>query len=115
MGEEISDYLTLTQASRLLPNRPHPSTIWRWCRKGVLSRTGERVWLRHVRFGGYVYTRALWVEEFGCHLAQKDAAHFSGSTCAPTQSTAVRLRVRLTPERRIERAQKELKRLGFKS
>jgi hypothetical protein len=71
-----NDYLTLADASKIAPGRPSTNCIWRWCRKGVLARSGERVRLQHVRVGGRVYTKARWVDEFGARLACEDAKYF---------------------------------------
>lgn len=73
---ETTEHLTMAQAARISPGHPSPNCIWRWCRKGVKSRSGERVHLQHVRLGGIIYTTAEWVEEFGRRLAEKDASHF---------------------------------------
>ena len=73
---ELKEHLTMGQAARLAPGHPSPSCIWRWCRKGVKSRAGDRVHLRHVRIGGVIYTTAAWMQEFGQRLAEADARHF---------------------------------------
>ncbi len=70
------ELLTLTQAAARLPHRPHSSCLWRWCRKGVLARSGQRVRLQHVRIGGKIFTAQPWLTEFGKALAVADAAHF---------------------------------------
>jgi hypothetical protein len=72
-----SRFLTLSQASKLAPGRPSTNCLWRWCRHGVRSRSGERVKLRHVRMGGKIFTSVEWLEEFGEHLAQSDSQHFA--------------------------------------
>lgn len=69
-------YITLTEAAKIAPGRPSTNCIWRWCRRGVLSRGGERVRLQHVRIGGMIYTTAAWLEEFGRKLADADARYF---------------------------------------
>lgn len=69
-------YLTLSEAAHTLPGRPHTSTLWRWARRGVMARTGERVWLDHARFGGRVFTTRVWLQEFGQRLADADLTHF---------------------------------------
>jgi hypothetical protein len=69
-------YLTLTQAAQSLPGRPHVSALWRWCRRGVKARSGERVRLQHVRVGGKLYTTHAWIDAFGEQLASADAAFF---------------------------------------
>ena len=76
MSEELSKHLTLAQAARITPGEPSPQCLWRWCRRGVKSRAGQRVRLQHIRIGGMIYTTAKWLEEFGQRLAQADAIHF---------------------------------------
>lgn len=73
---ERGEYLTLTQAANVAPGRPTTNCLWRWCRKGVVSRSGHRVRLRHIRAGGKIFTKAEWVEEFGRTLAEADAEYF---------------------------------------
>ncbi|MBI5725053.1 MAG: hypothetical protein HZA50_13915 [Planctomycetes bacterium] len=74
---ETTEHLTLAEAARSLPRSVSPNCVWRWCRKGVKSRSGGRVNLEHVRIGGVIYTKLAWLEEFGRRLAQADAEHFS--------------------------------------
>ena len=69
-------HLSLTQAARLVPGNVAPNCVWRWCRRGVLSRSGDRIKLEHVRIGGKLFTTARWIDEFGKHLATADAKHF---------------------------------------
>lgn len=73
---EQTVHITLTEAAKLAPGRPSTNCLWRWCRRGVLSRCGERVRLQHMRIGGKIFTTAAWVEEFGRRLAEADAAYF---------------------------------------
>jgi hypothetical protein len=71
------DYLDFTAAAKVLPNRPHPATIWRWARKGVVVRGGaKRIHLQHVRAGGRVLTTREWLETFMRELAEADMEHF---------------------------------------
>ena len=69
-------FMTLTQATKIIPGRPSTNCLWRWCRNGVKARNGERVRLRHVRMGGRLYTKARWIDDFGDRLAEADAAYF---------------------------------------
>jgi hypothetical protein len=69
-------HITLTEAAKLTPGRPSTNCLWRWCRRGVLSRNGQRVRLEHVRIGGKIFTTAEWVERFGKALAEADASYF---------------------------------------
>ncbi len=70
------DLITLAAAAKVAPGRPSANAIWRWCRKGVLSRGGTYVRLRHVRLGGRVFTSMAWLAEFGEQLAAADSEHF---------------------------------------
>ena len=70
-------YVTLAEAAKLAPGRPSANAVWRWARKGVKSRAGGRVYLRHIRAGGRVLTTAAWIEQFAHALAEADAEHFN--------------------------------------
>ena len=70
------EHLTLTQAAKIAPGRPSTNCLWRWCRRGVRSRGGERVRLQHIRIGGKIYTSARWLDEFGRALAEADQVYF---------------------------------------
>jgi hypothetical protein len=73
--------------------------MWRWCRRGVLARTGDRIRLEHVRVGGKLFTRPEWVQDFGHRLAQADARYFD-------REEAKRPEVPAKPAHRIVRPQK---------
>jgi len=78
------DYLTLSAAAKIAPGRPHPATIWRWCRRGTKVRgTNRRIHLRHVRAGGKVFTKREWLEAFMAELATADLQKFKQDTQAP--------------------------------
>lgn len=116
---QFEDLLTLGQAAKIAPGRPSSNCLWRWCRRGVLSRAGERVYLQHVRVGGKVYTRAEWLEDYGQTLAEADAAYFrqneDGAVPQPTPSRPKRRRQRFEQHRReaIEHASRELRDVGL--
>lgn len=59
MPSLLIDLLKLSEVSRLVPGHPHPSTIWRWRRKGIGG-----VKLRTVRIGGRSYVQRHALEEF---------------------------------------------------
>jgi len=80
--------VTLSQAARIAPGNVSPNCVWRWCRRGVLSRMGERVRLEHVRVGGKLYTTPRWIEEFGQRLAEADAAYFETTDVEPQREPA---------------------------
>ena len=70
------DLLSFAEAARTLPGKPSPSTIWRWSRRGVVARDGQRVRLRCVRLGGRMFTTRAAILAFGEALAEADARHF---------------------------------------
>lgn len=74
--QQSDPYITLAEATKLAPGRPSANAVWRWARKGVKSRAGPRVYLRHIRAGGRILTTAAWVEQFAHDLAAADAEHF---------------------------------------
>ncbi len=102
--ERNDDYLTLGQAAKRTPGRPHASTIWRWCRKGVKTRRGDRVHLKHVRAGARVFTKEEWLTAFFEQVAEADVEHFAAEQQAP--------RFPLPLRRRTE-AEAECERLGI--
>lgn len=75
-----ADLLTLTEAAKRLPTRPNSCTIWRWCRKGVRARNGERIRLEHMRLGGRILISPEAIEKFGRALAAADGEHFQMAT-----------------------------------
>jgi hypothetical protein len=62
---EAEKLLSLSEAAELLPNRPHVSTLWRWCRRGV-----KGVRLRTLIVGGRRYTTPSFLEDFVVHLSE---------------------------------------------
>jgi len=110
---ETLEYLTLTDAAKLAPGRPSTNCIWRWCRRGVLSRGGHRVRLHHVRIGGKIFTTADWLDEFGRSLAAADVEYFSLD--AEVEASRADLARPVNPRGReadVERAERALKAAG---
>ena len=64
--------LTLTEAARVVPGRPHASTLWRWARRGIRARNGQRIRLRHQRLGARVYVTRDWLDQFATEVAAAD-------------------------------------------
>jgi hypothetical protein len=56
---ENRDLLTIAEAARLLPGKPHPSTLWRWHTRGI---SGVR--LRTVLCGGRRFVERSAINEF---------------------------------------------------
>ena len=62
----FADLINSREAARLFPGatRPSGNSVWRWMRKGVVTRKGTTIRLRHVRIGGKLMTTRGWVEQF---------------------------------------------------
>ncbi len=105
--------LTLSAAARSLPRigdkRPHASTIWRWCRIGVKSRSGRRIRLEHVRVGARVFTTADAINGFVAAVAEADRESFD-SRPAPLVDKP---RTSKQRERAIAQADAELAEAGI--
>lgn len=72
----FNDYLKLSEAAKLLPGRPSAICLWRWCRHGLKTRTGEKVRLAHVRVGRNIMVTPQDCNEFFRRVAEGDAEHF---------------------------------------
>ena len=72
-----TDYLTISAAAKIAPGQPHLSAVWRWARRGILTRAGGRVFLKHIRAGGRVFTTARWLDDFYAAIEDGDLPHFS--------------------------------------
>lgn len=96
---EVDEHLTLSEAAKIAPGRPSTNCLWRWCRRGVLARSGERVHLQHVRIGGKIFITPQWLEEFGHRLAEADVAYFELQQDAAAAPPPARKR----PKRRCQR------------
>ena len=70
--------LSFSEVTKIVPNRPSTSAIWRWCRKGQKSRSGEIIRLEHVRIGKKIYTSAESLHDYFKEMAQSDAKYFDG-------------------------------------
>ena len=96
----------LADAGRILPRiggkRVHPSTLWRWCRKGIRG-----VRLEHIRLGHRICTSIEALNRFAQRLAEaEDIGPDRSGASTPT---------RPLPDRRaaIERAERGLSELGI--
>ncbi len=122
-GQAATDeHISLSEAAKIAPGRPTTNCIWRWCRRGVLSRNGERVRLQHVRVGGKIFTTPRWLEEFGRRLAEADVKYFDlseAAAAAAVSPTPRRRRFRSQSQyeqqrrREIEEAERELEEAGI--
>ena len=81
--------ISLSQASRLLPSKPSPSTVWRWGREGVPVGESERIHLKVWRYGRRVYTTRDALAEFGRAVADADLQRFgTAPETAPLSGSA---------------------------
>jgi len=118
--------ITLTDATKIAPGRPSTNCLWRWCRRGVISRGGHRIRLQHHRVGGKIFTSLAWLEEFGRQLAEADTRYFDLCEAAAAEAARAESRVprrRSRPQREqtidsdardAEIAERELDRAGIK-
>lgn len=70
------DILRIADAAKLVSpvDGPavHETTVRRWSRLGVLSTSGQRVFLRSMRIGRRLYTTQEWLEQFIAHCSADD-------------------------------------------
>ena len=100
--------LSLRDAAKALPRidgkRPHVSTLWRWCRRGVRG-----VRLEYVRLGHRVCTSRGALCRFSQRLAEADVQ----PNVASTHPTTSRRRTDEQRQRDIERAEQRTKEAGI--
>ena len=53
------DLVSISQAAKALPNRPHVSTVWRWTRRGIGGKK-----LSIIKIGGHTYTSVQALTRF---------------------------------------------------
>lgn len=102
--------LTLVAVAKQTPGRPSANAIWRWCRKGVKSRSGQRIRLKHVRIGGRIFTDAESLQRFFAEVAEADNAYFDRSVETVPLPRPENLARR---QRQIDQAEAELSAAGI--
>ncbi len=104
-----SNMVTIGEFAKLVPGDPAPSTIWRWCRKGIKTRNGQQVRLPHQRVGKRLFVDASKASEFFKEIADQDVAYFQlkdGETrpeIAPHRTNAERTEAATRAAARLER------------
>jgi hypothetical protein len=102
------EVLSLSEAARALPSvhgkRLHPSTLWRWARKGIRG-----VRLDYARLGRSIVTTRAALADFATRLAAADTA-----PPAPTPPQSPRQRPRSEARRTedVARAEARLRKAG---
>ena len=106
-----ANILTLAEAARLVPGRPHVATIFRWCRYGCRG-----VRLDYSRMGRRMLTTREALERFGNALAaldeQEDAARAANRACQAV-APIVKSRTKSQRQRAIEKAEAECTAAGL--
>jgi len=102
-------YYSLAEAAHMCPNRPSTAVVWRWCRKGILSRSGKRIKLEHRRIGGRLFVPKGALEAFFRRLTESDNDHFDKQRPVPSPRT----RTSSQRHRQIEQAKNALERAGI--
>ncbi len=69
--------LSLRDATKAVPRSVHPSALWRWLRRGIQARNGQRIYLEGVRAGGGLFTSVEAIRRFFAAVAAADAEHFA--------------------------------------
>ena len=64
---ENIEYLTLQEASAIVPGNPCPQTIGRWCTQG-LRAGGKVVKCQHALAGSRIHTTREWLDQFAAQL-----------------------------------------------
>ena len=107
LDQTTEQLLSLADAVKVVPaidgRRPHISTIWRWCRRGLRG-----VRLEYVRLGHRVCTSREAIYRFAQRLAEADSQQVTDKF-----GTAARVQTRPGQNRDIEAADRELKRAGI--
>lgn len=108
---EIEKPITAEEAAKLVPSSPTANAVWRWMRRGVKARSGERVYLEHWRYGGKLYTSAEALVRFSAKLAEADGRYFQPPLAAARPQHIHRPQSRR--EREIATASQRLKQAGI--
>jgi len=78
------DYISLSEACKQFPSRPHRNTVIRWASRGCYG-----VKLKTVRYGGKRLTRPIWVDEFNASLLGASPDSFADTDAnAPSHAAA---------------------------
>jgi len=89
-------FITLEDATRIIPGRPSRWALYRWAMHGV-TRKGRPVKLRTIKVGARHLTRREWVEQF---------IRESSDSAAPVAAQA------MTPARRRRQAESAMQQLA---
>ena len=90
--------ISLAEAAKLVPGRPHTTTIWRWCRRG---HAGIR--LDYIRCGRRIYTSREALQRFFSKVTENDPEpSVAAYSRLPARAPRRRPRDRTVQRRRAE-------------
>ena len=97
--------LSLTAATKHIPDHPHTSTLWRWARQGLMG-----VRLEYQRVGRRIYTSREALDRFFEAVTLADQAAYADShrTSATQPSASTKQR-----DKALAAAEAELAEAGF--
>ena len=105
----MQDYISLCEAAKMSPGRPSGVAVWRWARKGIRAKSGDRIHLQHIRAGGKIFTTHLWLNQFFEAVAAADREYFSN----PNEPTRLKLRTVKVRDKSVQQAIDDLERQGI--
>jgi hypothetical protein len=86
----MSELIPIGKVAALCPSRVSTNTVWRWMRRGVLARNGQRVRLWHCRCGGKLFSSEQALTHFFQETADADAIYFVDKPVVPTNESTLR-------------------------
>ena len=69
---KLAELLSMSEAAGLIPTKPSPHSVARWCTKGLVANDGTVVKLAHSRFGKKLFTTAEDIVKFAEEKAEHD-------------------------------------------
>jgi len=113
-----SEYLSLEGVAKAIPavdgRQPHLASVWRWCRKGLKARNGDRIHLRHTRIGRRVVVPVEAVAEFLDAVSVADAAYFADAAAPPISLESIPKASPALRRKQIEAAEAVCSKHGMK-
>lgn len=99
--------------SKRLPHPVSPMSVWRACRKGRRSASGQIVRLEHARVGRRIVTSVEAIARFESALIASDLEHFDEQAETLERSRAPADRTPRARRHAVARAEQELAKAGF--
>ena len=106
-----TDYLSLSQATKVIPGNPNVCSVWRWIRRGVKCRNGLRIKLDHRRIGGKMFVTPTGLDDFFRRTAAADQEFYDQQDAQPEPVAKPASPSRR--QRRIDQARQQLAEAGI--